>query len=55
MILKYTRYIVLKIIDFNSCILLQYIKFMVDLSLLLYSCHVNILEQKTAYVIGKKM
>lgn len=41
-------HIVLKIIDFNSCILLQYKKFMVDLSLLLYSCHVNVMEQKTA-------
>lgn len=43
-----TCHIVLKIIDFNSCILLQYKKFMVGLSLLLYSCHVNILVQKTA-------
>lgn len=44
----HTLHIVLKIIDFNSCILLQYKKFMVDLSLLLYSCHVNVMEQKTA-------
>lgn len=43
-----TCHIVLKIIDFNSCILLQYKKFMVGLSLLLYSCHVNILVQKNA-------
>lgn len=43
-----THVSVLKIIDFNSCILLQYKKFMVELLLLLYSCHVNILVQKTA-------